>query len=463
MKRIFFIISLLAFSASWVSAQDKKQYNVLMIAVDDLNDWTGFLGGHPQTQTPNMDRLAQNGQVFTQAYCAASVCNPSRTALMSGYRPSTTGALGNGYKLRSSPLLKDAPMLNQWFQQNGYYTLSRGKIFHHPDTDNDKWDEWSNNDGRYGKPAKKKEGKEYSGLPTSEYDGNLNWGGTTAAKEDTPDYRTAQWAAEQLQKERDKPFFMAVGIFRPHLSWFVPQQYFDKFPTATLQMPEVKADDLDDIPGEKPSKEYRLVKKHGLEKEAVQAYLASINYADECIGVILDALDKSPYRDNTIVVLWGDHGWHLGEKLRYKKFTLWERAARMPLIVSAPGVTKSGARSEQIVSLLDLYPTLTELCGLPENTTNEGTSFLPLLKNPNKKWNVPAVTTLKEGHSLRVEHWRYIRRHDGVEELYDHQQDPKEYTNLAMDKKYEDKLKDLRKLMDKTITPKDKALTGKSK
>ena len=427
-----------------LEAQHSERSNVLFIAIDDLSDWTGFLGGHPQTLTPNMDKLAEQGMVFTNAHCAASVCNPSRTAIMSGYRPTTTGVLGNAGKLRESPVLKDAVMLNQWFQQHGYCTMSRGKIYHTPRVEKDAWDYWENVSGNYGKPPKK-EGFEFSGIPTSEYDGNFNWGPTNSTKEETPDYKNALWAAEQLNTKHDKPFFMAVGIFRPHLGWFVPEEYFDKFPLKSIQLPLIKDDDLDDTPGQYATKEYKLTVKYELRKNAVQAYLASINYADECVGVILEALAESEYAENTIVVLWGDHGWHLGEKQRYKKFTLWDRATKSPLIIYAPGITESNSKTNRTVNLLDLYPTLTHLCGLPPNTENEGNSLVPLLKNPLLEWDNPTITSLVQGSTIKTEKWRYILRNDGTEELYDQVNDPHEWKNLINDPDYQHIRKSLKK------------------
>ncbi|WP_063745026.1 sulfatase [Flexithrix dorotheae] len=433
--KLYITLFFMLYTFPVLQAQE-KQYNVLFIAVDDLNDYTGFLGGHPQTKTPNMDKLAGQSLVFTNAHCAASVCNPSRAAIMSGIRPTTSGILGNKDKIRSSALLKDAVMLNQWFQENGYFTLSRGKIYHTPIVEKEAWDLWSPVSGNYGKPKTKEAGKEFSGLPTAEYSGNLNWGGTDVPKAQTPDYLNAEWASKQLEGDFEKPFFMALGIFRPHLSWFVPQEYFDKFPPEKLGLPTIKMDDLEDIEGAKPSKEFKLVNKHHLKKEVLQAYLASVNYADECVGLVLDALAKSRYADNTIVVLWGDHGWHLGEKLRYKKFTFWEEATKSPLIIKVPGVTKPGSRTEKIVSLLDLYPTLTDLCNLPQNKSNEGISLKELIQNNEVAWKHSAITSLHEGSTIRKDNWRYTLYNSGVEELYNHESDVLEHHNLVADPAY---------------------------
>lgn len=430
-------------------------YNILFIAVDDLNDWTGFLGGHPQAQTPSMDQLARESLVFEKAYCAASVCNPSRAAIMSGLRPSTSGIYHNGEDMFAAPLIQAGITLPQYFSQHGYKTMSRGKIYHTPATGKHTWDVWSPVSGQYGR-VEKTDGLMANGIPIGEMADNMDWGPTDAALEDTPDFQNADWAAQQLQQDHDRPFFLACGIFRPHLKWQVPRAFFDKFDPDVLQLPEVREDDLDDVGGEqRATREYRTIKKYGKQREAVQAYLASINYADACIGHLLRALDQSKYRDNTIVVLWGDHGWHLGEKLRYKKFTLWEEACRMPLIIKVPGLSTSGSRCGRTVNLLDLYPTLLELAGLPANPRNEGHSLVPLLQDPGSGWEYPSLTQMGQGrNSLRTEQFRYLRYEDGSEELYDHQRDPMEWNNLASDPAYAGPKKELATKMDELLTGK---------
>lgn len=436
---------------------DNQPYNVLFIAIDDLNDWTGFLGGHPQTQTPHMDKLAKQGLVFENAYCAASVCNPSRASLMTGFRPSTSGVYNNGTQMRDSEVLKEALTIPQWFSQNGYFTTARGKIFHSANgamADTISWDRWIRTTGGYGN-VKKRNGFLANGIPKGEADDNFDWGPTDAKFEETQDYLTAEWAAQQLSKDYDKPFFLACGIFRPHLKWHVPQEFFDKFPEEEMILAQVNEDDYDDIPSSalQPSKNYFATKKYGKQQAAIQAYLACINYADSCVGVVLDALENSKYANNTIVVLWGDHGWHLGEKLRYKKFTLWEEACKMPLIIKVPGITNAGDRCKTPVSLLDLYPTLVDLCGLPENMHNEGNSIVPLLKDTDTDWDIPVVTTMGfNRHSVRSKKWRYTRYQDGQEELYDHDVDELEWKNLAGDPQYKKVIEELAKYLPETNT-----------
>ncbi len=436
--------------------EDAKKYNILFIAVDDLNDWTGFLGGHPQTQTPNMDKLANQSLVFERAYCAASVCNPSRAAIMSGLKPSTTGVYQNKQKPFDVPIFKNSLMLPQYFSKYGYKTFSKGKIYHTPNTGNHTWNVWEKNSGSYGKKPKV-EGYMSNGIPEGEMSANMDWTPTDEDVENTPDYLNAEWAANLLQQDFENPFFIACGIFRPHLEWNVPKEFFDKFPLEDIILPSVLETDLNDVtddsnPQKKPSKEFTTIKKYNKQKEAVQAYLASINYADYCIGNILNALEKSKYKDNTIVVLWGDHGWHLGEKLRYKKFTLWEEACRVPLIVKAPGVTTSGSRTKRTVNLLDLYPTLVDLAGLPENKNTEGHSLVPILKKPNVEWNYPSLTQMGEGrNTIRTEKWRYIRYANNNEELYNHETDSLEWENLANKPEYANIKSDLSKKMDEIL------------
>lgn len=453
-KLTFFIgltVLLLFFQPVVANSGEKKAkqpYNVLFIAIDDLNDWTGFLGGHPQTQTPNMDKLASQGMVFERAYCSASVCNPSRAALMTGYRPSTTGIYGNSDYMRDSEVLKNALTLPQYFSAHGYFTTARGKIFHTANgkwADTISWNRFVKTTGGYGNPQQQP-GMMANGMPKGEVDANFDWGPTNAKFEETQDYLTAEWAAKQFEKDFDNPFFIGCGIFRPHLVWHVPQQFYDKFPEDKMILPEVNESDYDDIPASalKPDRNYFATKKYGKQQAAIQAYLACINYADACVGVVLDALSKSKYADNTIVVLWGDHGWHLGEKLRYKKFTLWEEACRMPLIIKVPGITEENSRSSSPVNLIDLYPTLVDLCGLPANKNNEGNSLVQLLTDKNAVWDIPSLTTMGPNrHTLRSQRWRYTRYQDGAEELYDHDNDPLEWRNLANDKKFESVKKEL--------------------
>lgn len=449
------------FILSGLSAQDnEKHYNVLFIAVDDLNDWVGFLDGNPQTLTPNMDQLAAEGMVFESAYCASSLCNPSRTAIMSGFRPTSTGVYRNYDDLRNSPVLEKAKLLPEWLSAHGYFTLSRGKIYHTPETCNDTWNEWVPVTGNYGKPPGNPPANTgYNNIPDTEL---FDWGPTSARPEDTPDIRNARWAADiLLNREFDKPFFLACGIFRPHLRWFVPEEYYKKFSPDTLNLPEVDEQDLADIPGISPTSDYLNTLEYNKQYEAVHGYLASINYADDCIGIIFDALSKSKYKDNTIVILWGDNGWHLGEKLRYRKFTLWEEACRVPLIIKVPGITQAGSRCSKMVNLLDLYPTITELCNIPSNTNNEGNSLLPILNKPGNTHELYTFTvTDEEKYGLRSGEYTYIQRNGNSEEFYNEIADPLEHNNQIGNPEYSKLKETYRQVLDSLLFRKPQIRTA---
>ncbi|MBI4905945.1 MAG: sulfatase [Acidobacteria bacterium] len=422
----------------FLKAQPRKN-NVLFIAVDDLNDWIGCLGGHPQTKTPNFDRLAARGVLFTKAYCAAPLCNPSRAALMTGMRPSTSGVYDNNQPFRQSPA-KDAVTIAQHFRANGYKTMGSGKIFHDAFPDPASWDEW------YPKPDVQKPAdpvpanRPLSGIPNT---GHFDWGPLKSGDSEMGDYKVADYVSGQLKKKHDKPFFLACGIFKPHLPWYVPEKYFDMHPLSSIKLPSIKEDDLSDIPPigvkmAKPNGDHAKVIQYKQHQRAVQSYLAAISFADAQLGRVLDAFDASPYKDNTTIVLWSDHGWHLGQKLHWRKFALWEEATHNVFMMVAPGVTKPNGRCGRPVSLMDIYPTLVELHGLSAKAGLEGTSLVPLLRNPVAAWDRPALTTYgRNNHSVRSERFRYIRYSDGTEELYDHQDDELEWHNLAGNPQYE--------------------------
>lgn len=443
----------------------QQQKNVVFIVIDDLNDWVGFLNGHPDTRTPNMDRLAKMGIVFENAYCAAPVSNASRVALLSGFRPSTTGIYGNSQFMRNSEVINNGTTLPKYFSEHGYWAAARGKIYHHPMGPWSDPQSWDNQEylGGVNMSPKKEAGKQANGMPLLPSKGTssvvLDWAGVNVDEKNTNDWLNAEWAAKELMKEHDKPFFLACGIFRPHLPWYVPQKYFERFSADTLALaPRDSEETMSKLSKRAlqltgyhvPTHEFNLNKEAGMEQEAVRAYLACINYADECIGQIVDALEKSPNRDNTIVVLLGDHGWHLGEKMRYRKVSLWERSCRMPLIIVAPGLSTPNTRCAKPVNLIDLYPTLVSLAGLPANVQNEGHDISALIKDPNAKWTLPSITTLAQNeHSIRDERFRYIVYNDGSEELYDHMNDPNEWKNLVNDPNYTTEKKRLEKFIPK--------------
>jgi arylsulfatase A-like enzyme len=444
MQRREFLVRSLALWAGaraglgWAAGAASARPNVLFIAADDLNHWVGHLGRNPQTKTPHIDRLAQMGVTFTRANCAAPVCNPSRAALMSGLRPSTTGVYDNGQDWKLA-IPKELTLTTQ-FLKAGYEVFGAGKIYHSSDHRPGEWTEYAVE--RSGKLRRHPSAKD-DGV------GGIKFYPLDCRDEDMPDYGSVSYGIEKLNQKHDKPFFLAVGLHKPHMPFAVPKKYFDMFPLETIQLPPHRDDDLDDIPAAgvrmaKPQGDHAAIVKSGRWKDAVQAYLATIAFCDAQVGRLIEALRKSAYRDNTIVCFWGDHGWHLGEKLHWRKFALWEEAARTVFIWSAPGVTKPGGVCERPVDFMSIYPTLCDLAGLPTPAHVEGVSIRPLLEDPKAKWDRPAVTTFhKDNHSIRSETWRYIRYADGSEELYNHDQDPYEWTNLAKDPQYDSVKADL--------------------
>ena len=421
--------------------------NVLFIAVDDLRDWVGHLSGHPNAKTPNIDRLAKHGVSFTRAYCSAPLCNPSRISLLTGVAPYNSGVYGNGEKLRQK--LPDAVTLMQHFRASGYSVRGAGKIFHGTSAyDMDSWDIFFKSSG-----SKKHRVKRDSSLPKSAW---VPWGALACSDDEMLDGINAKWIIAELKKPQEKPFFLAYGLTKPHLTWSVPQKYFDLHPLEGIKLPPTKKRDLDDLPafgkklarevydpsGErdfavKPNGDHANVIANNQWGKAVQAYLATISFADAQIGRVLDALDRSGHADNTIVVLWGDHGWHLGEKEHWRKHALWDVSTRTPLVFSAPHGVAKGKLCQRPVSLIDIYPTLLDLCGLPELKGLDGQSLKLLLENPDRQWERPVVITYGlNNHAIQTERWRYIRYRDGGEELYDHERDPNEWTNLASISKY---------------------------
>ena len=435
--------------------------NVLFIAVDDLNHWVRFMGRNKQVITPNIDRLAKMGVSFSNAYCAAPICNPSRAALMTGLRPSMTGVYDNNVDWR--PVVAQDLTLVTHMKRNGYGAYGAGKIYHGGFDRKSEWDEY---DKERAAPCKR--------LNDTDGVGGIKFSPMDCGDEGVSDYSIADYGIKQLQRKHDKPFFLTIGFHKPHMPWNVPKKYFDMYPLDIIQLPPYREDDLKDIPAEgvkmargpgsnspdKPS-DHELMLQSGRWKEAVQAYLAAITYMDGQLGRVLDALEKSEYKDNTIIVFWGDHGWSLGEKHHWRKFALWEEPTRAPFIWVAPGVTKAGTVSKRTVDFMSVYPTLSELCGLPIPKHVEGVSIKSLLANPNANWTTPALTTHGfQNHAVRNERWRYIHYEKGGEELYHETKDPYEWTNLASDKKH-DKLKaEMAKVFPKVNKPRGAQAKG---
>ncbi len=444
-------------------ARKKTLPNVLFIAVDDLNDWANCLGGRPGVHTPNLDRLAKRGVLFTNAHCSAPACNPSRASLFTGIRPSTSGIYYNRHHWRQSPVLKNATTIPEYFQSLNYHTAGGGKLFHclswiktsYGTNENDPeiWDEYF--------PSKKDPLPEFVWPESAVKKNNgtviwnpvvgdqthnrppyfFDWSPLDVPDRETSDYKVVDWATKKLNQNHEKPFFLGVGIFRPHIPWFVPKKYYDLYPLNEIKLPLTQENDLEDCSPVGKNfcrREWQeWILKQDKWKEAVQAYVASISYSDAQLGHLLDALDKSLYAENTIIVLWSDHGMHIGEKEHWEKFTLWEESTRIPLMFIVPGMTQPQSICQQPVSLLDVYPTLVELTGNRPASTLEGKSLVPLLRNPYLETEKPIVSTWGyNNHAIRSKHWRYIRYHDGTEELYDHRKDPNEFTNLASKPEY---------------------------
>jgi arylsulfatase A-like enzyme len=466
-----------ALSPLSLAQEQAARPNVLFIAVDDLNDWLGCMGGHPQAKTPNLDRLAKSSILFTNAHCAAPACNPSRTAIFTGRSPHRSGVYANGQKMRE--VLPKAELMPKTFARHGYWSAGSGKMLHYF-IDARSWDEYfPKKETEHPFPRTLYPKKRPVSIPREPWQYvETDWAALDATDEEYGgDYLVAKWVGEKLGQKHNKPFFLACGIYRPHEPWFVPKKYFAPFPLDKIQLPPgYKADDLDDLPPEGkrrgPNRYFAHIRKHKQWKPAVQGYLASIYFADAMLGRVLDALEKGPNAGNTIVVLWSDHGWHLGEKQHWRKFTLWERATRTPVMFVVPkGIsktlaagTKAGTRVDTPVGLIDLYPTLIDLCGLGENQALEGHSLVPLLANPKAKWNRPALTTHgRKNHALRTPRWRYIRYADGGEELYDHNADPNEWINLAGLKKHATVKRELARRLPKTNVPDAPSKAAKKK
>ena len=455
-SRLFLFLNLLSQGFLW----GEKSPNVLFIAIDDLNDWVGCLGGHPQTKTPNLDRLAASGVLFTNAHCPAPACNPSRSAIFTGISPHVSGLYRNEQKMRD--VLPNAELLPKTFSRSGYRAEGSGKMLHYF-IDAQSWDEYF--------PARETENPFPQTMGPSKRPVSLirggswqyyetDWGPINATdKEYGGDYSVVEWVGKRLSEKREKPFFLACGIYRPHEPWFVPKKYFDAFPIDEIKLPPgYVRNDLEDIPtrGKQLARNryFPHILKENQWKQGIQGYLASIHFADAMLGLLLDALENGANADNTIVVLWSDHGWHLGEKEHWQKFTLWRACTRVPLIIRVPAGTSRSLTEgthpslcSKPVNLLSLAPTLFELCGLDSSRKHDGPSLVPLLENPNASWEHVSLTHLQEpgSYGLSEENWRYIKYANGEEELYNIKKDSFEWDNLVSFPKYAQHLERLRK------------------
>ncbi len=453
----FFALVCLA-SASLAAAAP----NVLFIAVDDLRPEIGCYGA-AHMRTPNLDKLAADGVMFERAYCQVAVCNPSRNSVLSGLRPDTTTILANNKYLR--PTLPDVVTLPQHFKNNGYTSLSLGKIFHHSEVEpGDDPQSWSEPSWYHGVPYQHWFSKESSdflkrlkNLPKDQQPRLIRAQPYDAADESDdvyPDGQTALKAIETLQrlKTDGKPFFLGVGFVKPHLPFTCPEKYWDLYPEDTIHLPS-NAAPAKDAPAPAFHDLYELRSYGGIPPKGdidqatalklIRAYRACVSYMDAQLGRVMAELDRLGLRENTIVVLWGDHGYHLGEQGLFTKMTNFEQCTRVPLIINTPGMKTRGQKSRALVELVDLYPTLADLAGLPVAESLEGTSFAPLLEKPDRPWKQAAFSEYLrrgpegyKGRSIRTNRWRYTewRNPKGVDagvELYDYETDPKETVNLA--------------------------------
>lgn len=439
--------------------------NVLFIVADDLNAWIGALGRHPDVQTPHIDALTKRGVLFTHAYCAAPYCNASRMSAFTGCLPTTTGIYQN------EPLW-DMPGRRSTFvetlREAGYYTFGAGKVFHgvfdYATAGRDRlpraewreienrahlWDDFRTNGAEPlpdGRPLNDLfDFSDFGSVPPMYH--HFDWGPLPDDRIDLmPDAAVAGAVTKFLNNPPREPFFCAAGLYKPHLPWYVPARFFDLYDLDKVRLPVVRADDLDDVPptGRKwalTPPDHELVTGRGEWPRAVQAYLASISYCDHVVGQIIAALGASDLADRTTVVLWGDNGFHLGEKLHWRKFVLWEEATRVPLIIAPSPDSGGWARDSgghcvhTPVSLVDLHPTILALCEVanPNGREIDGTRLQPLfVPQSARPEHPPAIMTWGRGnHSVRTPDWRLIRYADGSKELYDHRVDSYEWTNLA--------------------------------
>lgn len=429
--------------------------NILFIVADDLNAWVGALGANPDVRTPNIDRLAARGTLFSRAYCPAPYCNASRMGMLTGCLPATTGIYQN------EPFW-ERPGRRQTFVESwraqGYHTFGAGKVFHGvfdyaeagaTASRSAAWREFANRaevwDGFAPNTTEPLpphrplnrffDFSDFSKVPPPYH--LFDWGPLPDEDEAAmPDRRVVRAIRDFLHAPPAQPFFCAAGLYKPHLPWHVPKRFFDLYDPARITLPVVRDDDLDDVPpiarrwALTPA-DHALVRKHGQWREAVQGYLACISFCDEMVGELLQALQDSGRAGDTAIVFCGDNGFHLGQKLHWRKFVLWEEATRVPLIIVPPGETR-GQVVDAPVSLVDIYPTIAQLCGLPVPEGIDGHSLVPLMRSAASERPVPPVMTwLRGNHSVRDARWRYTRYSDGTEELYDRIADPLEWDNLA--------------------------------
>ncbi|MFT6856130.1 MAG: iduronate 2-sulfatase [Cyclobacteriaceae bacterium] len=440
MKKLKFYVFIFSLTVLFSCAEKvSEQPNVLLIMVDDLNDWTGYLGGHAQTLTPNIDSLARSGIAFANAHANSPLCGPSRSSMLTGLRPSTSGIY---FHIQDSSLVRQvksgelkATLLPEHFQNHGYKTMAVGKIFHL----GDKAGVFERYGGQCNFGPKPENRFEYDPKWFNKPPGtSTDWGAFPAYDSLTYDEKIADWSIDRLQENHTSPFFLATGFMRPHVPWYVPQEWLNKFLLDSIQTPSYLSQDWEDIPEmgrlitewpAMPEMDWMLQENRW--KEATRAYLASVHFVDYQVGRVLQQLSKSQYADNTIVLLVSDHGYHLGEKGLFQKGTLWERSSHIPMIWSGKGISKGV--TQELASLLDIYPTLSDLCGFERPDYLEGVSLTRILNGKEESIDNHVVTTYgRKNHSVFYQNWHYIKYNDGSEELYDLKEDRNEWNNLIL-------------------------------
>jgi len=477
LSTFLFLIVLLVGCSNPKSTKQEK-INVLFIAVDDMADWVGFLGGHPQAKTPNLDRLAKRGVVFTNAHCTSPVCGPSRAAIMTGYRPETSGVYNNKGDYRDH--VPDAIPIPMYFKNNGYQVMGAGKLIHpYNNVVPEAYHEFGPGVGIVGTPFTSEElatgampnqidlgsgrvpvNLPMNGLSTVDRPYNewstFDWGPLDIPDEEMPDGKIAAWTVEKLNQEYEKPFFLAAGFYKPHQPLFAPKKYFDLYNIDSIRIPKTIENPLANIPeaGRQfahaawSAGKHETVLEYDQWREGVLGYLATISFVDAQIGKILDALENSKYADNTMIVFWSDHGWHLGTKEHWGKYDPWLESTRVPFIMVPAKSSSQSLESKRVdapVNLLDLYPTLISMNDLPPKDDLDGADLTELIEHSDTSWDQPTVVTVGMGtHSIVSRDWHYIHYYDGTEEMYQKSLDPHEWNNLADDPQYSDIKKELK-------------------
>lgn len=453
-----FCLALTLIGGLSAEAAEAHKPNVLFLIADDLNcDLHCY--GHPRVQSPNIDKLAERGVLFERAYCQYPLCNPSRASFLTGRRPDETTVENNGLHFRD--VIPDTLTMPQLFRKNGYFVARVGKLYHYgvPGQigtdgldDPPSWEQVVNPIGR----DKREEDKIFSLVPGS-FGGTLSWLAADGTDEEQTDGIGADEAVKLLEAHQDEPFFLAVGFYRPHTPYVAPKKYFDLYPPESIELPELSPADKSRV----PEAAYASLKKEEanmddrLRREAIQAYWASISFMDAQVGKVVDALDRLGLADNTIIVMTSDHGYHLYDHGLWKKMSLFENSARVPLIIAAPGAKGNGQSTKSITELVDLYPTLADLCGLEAPEYLDGTSQRPALDDPSKSVKEAAFTQVrrgrKRGYSVRTDRWRYMLWDDGQqgEQLFDVRADPRETRNLAGDARHASVVVELKSLVRK--------------